>query len=84
MKIRGNTLENNAGVGIFTYGAIGALFSLNGESSGNNLDARIERNTVQNAAVFGIGITGCSGIHKDSKPSVSDAGRLPQHCSSAL
>jgi hypothetical protein len=32
VKIRGNKLENNAGVGIFAFGAIGALFSPNGQS----------------------------------------------------
>jgi hypothetical protein len=61
VKIRGNTLENNAGVGIFTFGAVGALFSPSGESAGNTLDARIEHNTVQNAFLFGIGVTGGIG-----------------------
>ncbi len=61
MKIRSNTLENNAGVGIFTFGAVGALFSPSGDSSGNTLDARIERNTVQNAFPFGLWVYGGLG-----------------------
>jgi hypothetical protein len=61
VKIRGNMLENNAGVGILTYSAIGVAFSPSGESSGNRLDARIERNTVQNAFLFGLWINGGIG-----------------------
>ena len=61
MTIRGNTLENNAGLGIATYGAIGALFSPSGDSSGNSLNARIERNTVKNASLFGLWVFGGLG-----------------------
>jgi hypothetical protein len=61
VAIRDNTLENNAGVGILTYGAIGTLGSPSGDSSGNSLDARIEHNTVKNAFLFGIWVDGGIG-----------------------
>ena len=61
VTIRDNTLENNAGVGILTYGGIGALVFPGGNSSNNILDARIERNTVKNSSLFGIWIFGGLG-----------------------
>jgi hypothetical protein len=61
VTIRDNTLENNAGPGMFTYSGFGALFLPGGNSSGNILDARIVRNTVKNAALFGISVFGGVG-----------------------
>jgi hypothetical protein len=54
-------VENNVGPGIVTYGGIGALFLPGGNSSDNILDARIVRNTVKNAALFGIWVFGGLG-----------------------
>ena len=63
VTIRDNTLENNAGTGIVTYGAIGTLspVSSSGDSSNNTLDARIEHNTVKNASLFGLWVFGGFG-----------------------
>jgi len=61
VTVRDNTLENNAGPGMFTYSGFGALFLPSGTSSGNILDARIERNTVTNAVLFGISVFGGVG-----------------------
>ncbi|MGE0827126.1 MAG: right-handed parallel beta-helix repeat-containing protein [Candidatus Binatia bacterium] len=61
VTIRDNTLENNAGVGILTYGGIGALVFPSGNSSNNILDTRIERNTVKNSSLFGIWVFGGLG-----------------------
>ena len=61
VTVRDNTLENNAGPGIFTYSGFGALFFPDGNSSNNILDARITRNTVTNAFLFGISVFGGTG-----------------------
>jgi hypothetical protein len=61
VTIRDNTLENNAGSGMFTFSGFGALLFPGGNSSGNTLDARIERNTVKNAFLFGIAVLGGVG-----------------------
>jgi hypothetical protein len=61
VTIRDNTLENNAGPGMFTFSGFGALFLPGGTSSGNILDARIVRNTVKNASLFGISVFGGVG-----------------------
>jgi hypothetical protein len=62
VTIRDNTLENNAGSGMFTFSGFGALLFPGGNSSGNTLDARIERNTVKNAFLFGIAVLGGVGL----------------------
>jgi hypothetical protein len=61
VTVRDNTLENNAGAGMFMYSGFGALFFPAGNSSGNILDARIERNTVKKAFLFGISVFGGVG-----------------------
>jgi len=61
VTIHDNTLENNTGPGIVTYGGIGAVFFPGGNSSGNILDARIERNTVKKAFLFDISVFGGLG-----------------------
>ena len=61
-----------AGVGILTYGAIGALFFPGGNSSCNILDIRIVRNTVKNAALFGIAVFWGTGSFDGAPLKVAD------------
>jgi hypothetical protein len=48
------------------------LLASNVESSGNSLDAWIEKNTVQNAFLFGIGVTGGIGSFDGLAGKVAD------------
>jgi hypothetical protein len=76
VTIRDNMLENNAGRGIVTYGGFGALIFPGGDSSDNILDARIERNTVKNALLFGIWVVGGLGSVDGALTKVANNNRV--------
>jgi hypothetical protein len=80
VTIRGNTLDNNAGAGILTEGALGVppgpTAPPSGNSSGNILDARIERNTVKNAVSVGTSVFGGLGSFDGSPTKVANNNKV--------